>query len=162
MVNNISEEEVYTILDSVKDPEIPTVSIEELGILRDVKVSGDSVTITITPTYSGCPAMDMISKEVVEALTNSGFINVEIKRVLSPAWTTDWISESGKVKLKEAGIAPPGKATDPLISISPKPIPCPHCDSTETRLTSQFGPTACKALHFCDGCHQPFEHFKDF
>ncbi|MCB0339520.1 MAG: phenylacetate-CoA oxygenase subunit PaaJ [Bdellovibrionales bacterium] len=162
MVDNASEKEVYAILDSIKDPEIPSVSIEELGILRDVKVSGDSVTITITPTYSGCPAMDMISKEVVEALTNSGFPNVEIRRVLSPAWTTDWISESGKLKLKEAGIAPPGKATDPLVSISPKPIPCPRCDSTKTRLTSQFGPTACKALHFCDGCHQPFEHFKDF
>lgn len=158
------ERRVREILTRVKDPEIPVIDILELGILRDVRVSGKRVAVDITPTYSGCPAMEMIASEVREALLAEGFEEVEVQLVYSPAWTTDWITDAGRDKLREYGIAPPGKcaAGEELVLLGGKApeVPCPHCGSANTRLQSIFGPTSCKAIYFCHGCRQPFEYFK--
>jgi len=149
------------------DPEVPVLSIVELGIVRGVEVdrASDSVTVTVTPTYSGCPAMHAIEAEIRSALQAAGFPNVLLKTVYAPAWTTDWISEPAREKLRGYGIAPPGTtATGPLVSLgrAPSRIPCPFCGSSNTTLQSEFGATACKSLHVCHACRQPFEHFKAF
>lgn len=159
-----SRDQVLRILEHVRDPEIPVVSVVELGIVREIEISGEHVVVKITPTYSGCPAMRVIEQNVLDTLRDKGVKSAAVETVYSPAWTTDWITEDGKRKLKEYGIAPPGKADDGLVSLRKKapPINCPFCNSANTRLTSQFGPTACKSLYYCDGCHQPFEHFKPF
>lgn len=161
----VTREQVLSILSSVRDPEVPVLSVIDLGIVRDIAIEDDAVTVKITPTYSGCPALQTIEENIAAALRDKGVPNATIKTVYSPAWTTDWMSEDGKRKLKEYGIAPPGKAeTETLVSLRRKPesIPCPFCDSKQTSLTSQFGSTACKALYFCQSCKQPFEHFKAF
>lgn len=158
-----TKEEIFSILKEVKDPEIPVIDCIELGIIRNVEISGNSIVVDITPTYSGCPAMKEIENEVKDTLMRHGFSNVEVNLVFSPAWTTDWISESGKQKLKEYGIAPPGKVLeDPLIPFPKKrsKTQCPYCNSISTELRSEFSSTACKALHYCNSCHQPFEEFK--
>ena len=161
--------EIYAILEQVKDPEVPVISVVELGIVRDVEIentpSGERVRVVITPTYSGCPAMHLIEEEVIAALRAAGVYQIEVQMVFNPPWTTDWILESGKRKLKEYGIAPPGRTqSDSLVQLRRKVevIPCPFCDSSQTKLTSQFSGTACKALYFCHGCQQPFEYFKAF
>jgi ring-1,2-phenylacetyl-CoA epoxidase subunit PaaD len=161
----VTRDQVLAILSSVRDPEVPVLSVIDLGIVRDILIDDDAVTVKITPTYSGCPALQTIEENIAAALRDKGVPNATIKTVYSPAWTTDWMSEDGKRKLKEYGIAPPGKAeTDTLVSLRRKPesIQCPFCDSKQTSLTSQFGSTACKALYFCQSCKQPFEHFKAF
>ena len=137
----------------VADPELRVVTIEELGILRDVTVDGDRATVTITPTYSGCPAMDVIRADIVAAARRAGY-EAEIKTVLSPAWSTDRITETGRAKLAAAGIAPPGPV---LLRISPR---CPHCGSPDTQQLSRFGSTACKALWRCRACAEPFDVVK--
>lgn len=160
------EQEIWLILQQVADPEIPVLSVVDLGIIRKVEVSdniGNSsqskVTITITPTYSGCPAMNMIAMQTRMALLQHGYEQVEINTVLSPAWTTDWMSEEGKQKLQQYGIAPPvGKASDSLHRL--EGVPCPQCSSTHTRLLSEFGSTNCKALLRCDDCLEVFDYFK--
>ncbi len=154
-------EEVEALLEEVKDPEIPMISIRELGVLRDVSVVGGRVEVTITPTYSGCPAMDVMQLDVERALRKAGVKDYTVKQVLSPAWTTDWISESGRRKLLEYGIAPPPHSSDirALKGGSPA-IACPQCGSTDTELLSQFGSTACKALYRCNSCREPFDLFK--
>ncbi len=157
--------EVMTILGSVTDPEIPVLTIGDLGIVRHVEIitegNENTVKVTITPTYSGCPAMDVISIGIRMALASSGFKKVVIEEQLSPAWTTDWISETGKQKLSEYGIAPPvRKAFNPLALFEDDQINCPRCGSANTELVSQFGPTSCKALYKCKQCLEPFEHFK--
>lgn len=156
--------EVVDLLHEVKDPEVPVISIVELGIVRGAEVEGDRVVVDITPTYSGCPAMRVIEDEVRTALSGHGFAAVEVRTVLEPAWTTDWMTAEGKRKLREYGIAPPGPAPDPAAPLALGPTvrvaPCPFCGSDRTTLRSEFGATACKALHFCNACHQPFEHFK--
>jgi ring-1,2-phenylacetyl-CoA epoxidase subunit PaaD len=158
--------EVVELLHEVKDPEVPVISIVELGIVRGAEVVGSRVVVDITPTYSGCPAMRVIEQEVHATLTGHGFTEVEVRTVLRPAWTTDWITEDGRRKLQQYGIAPPGPAPDlevPLV-LAPtvRVVACPYCGSDRTTLRSGFGSTACKALYYCDACHQPFEHFKAF
>jgi ring-1,2-phenylacetyl-CoA epoxidase subunit PaaD len=155
--SNISTKEIWKILETVTDPEVPVLTITDLGIVRDVKINGDEVEVVITPTYTGCPAMDMIAMNVKLALIENGYHKIKITSVLAPAWTTDWMSEEGKIKLKEYGIAPPhSRSDDPSDSV----IECPQCNSTNTKLISEFGSTACKALYQCKDCKEPFDYFK--
>ena len=151
----------------VADPEIPVLTIEDLGILRDVVVDDDgNVEVTITPTYSGCPAMDVIRDEVTRTLREHGYGEVRVRTVLAPAWTTDWLSAEGRAKLAAYGIAPPGqpgRAGPVLVQLTtrpPEPVACPRCGSADTREVSRFGSTACKAHHTCRACLEPFDHFK--
>lgn len=167
MKNNILNEnslaEIRQILSAVCDPEIPVLTIADLGILREVKIVDETVEITITPTYSGCPAMDMINMNIRLALIKHGYKHIEIKSILSPAWTTDWMTESGKEKLKAYGIAPPGKTltrSEPGLFASAEAMQCPLCNSWHTKLVSQFGSTTCKALYQCEDCREPFDYFK--
>jgi ring-1,2-phenylacetyl-CoA epoxidase subunit PaaD len=147
-------------LGNVADPEIPVVSIVDLGIVRDVIVA-DNVTVELSPTYSGCPATEVIENSVVEALNKYGIENVEIRRVLSPPWTTDWISDEGRDKLRRYGIAPPEKgASKRALLHGEREIACPRCDSVNTAVVSEFGSTACKASYKCNDCLEPFEYFK--
>lgn len=156
------EEQIWKILESVKDPEIPVISVVDLGIVRDVKFSEDNVIVTITPTYSGCPAMSVIRLEITTALLDAGFENIKIKTVLSPAWTTQWMSEKGKKALKEYGIAPPmsDELTEPNLFGEMPAVECPHCGSKDTTMTNRFGSTPCKSLHQCLECKEPFDYFK--
>ena len=161
----MTSEEVTAWLSSVTDPEVPALSILDLGIVRNVEVNDEAgpvnVTIWITPTYSGCPAMDVIAMGIRMALTGRGISNLIIEQQISHAWTTDWMSEEGNRKLKEYGIAPPTrKAINPPGLFEEEKIDCPRCGSGDTELVSQFGPTSCKALYRCLDCKEPFEHFK--
>ena len=155
-------EKVWDLLREVKDPEVPVLSIIDLGIVRDVQVSGGDIKIIITPTYSGCPAMDTIQMDIRLKLIEKGFRQVSIEQRLSPAWTTDWMSEEGKRKLKEFGIAPPNPKQQFCREemFRQEAVQCPRCDSFHTELISQFGSTACKAMYRCLACREPFEHFK--
>jgi ring-1,2-phenylacetyl-CoA epoxidase subunit PaaD len=152
---------------AVPDPELPVLTVEDLGVLRDVVVeegeSGPAVTVTVTPTYSGCPAMDVIRHDVAEAVRAAGFPDVTVRTVLSPAWTTDWMSEAGRRRLAEYGVAPPHvrRAADGggIVGLSLS-VRCPQCGSPDTRELSRFGSTACKALWSCRACGEPFDHFK--
>lgn len=144
---------IYQILEQVTDPEIPVISIRDLGILRDVKVDNHKIEVVITPTYSGCPAMLEIEKDIHNALKKEGIENFKITTILSPAWTTDWMTEDGMRKLKEYGIAPPNPSNQ-------EDIECPNCGSHNTELVSQFGSTACKSLFKCKDCLEPFDYFK--
>jgi ring-1,2-phenylacetyl-CoA epoxidase subunit PaaD len=147
---------------SVPDPELPFLTIADLGILRDVREDGDTVTVTITPTYSGCPAMREITADVVRRLGQAGYRHVDIKTALSPAWTTAWITAEGRRKLSAAGIAPPAAAGPVPLTLTRAPVRCPRCGSSDTRETARFSGTACKALYACRGCLEPFEHVKEF
>ena len=161
MVNTdtISLESIKQILENVTDPEIPVLTIADLGIIRDVKLNGDEIEVVITPTYTGCPAMDMITMNIKLALVEHGYNKVKVTSVLSPAWTTDWMSEDGKKKLKEYGIAPPLTRSD-RPGLTGQLIECPQCHSTHTKLISEFGSTACKSLYQCQDCKEPFDYFK--
>ena len=152
----MSVADVRSVLASVPDPEIPVITIEDLGILRDVSVEGTHVVVTVTPTYSGCPAMDEIRADIVTALSASGIDDVEVRTVLAPAWTTDWMSEDGKRKLREYGIAPPGQL---LLQIRPR-VECPQCGSSDTEEMTRFASTSCKSMWRCLSCREPFDHFK--
>jgi ring-1,2-phenylacetyl-CoA epoxidase subunit PaaD len=160
--------EILRLLDRVLDPEVPALSIVELGIVREVTVDSDGVTVTVTPTYSGCPAMYEIERSIRETLIAHDVGQVAIRTVHAPAWTTDWMSEAAREKLRAYGIAPPQGMADadalvPLLGRArAAAIPCPFCDSSDTVTRSRFGSTACKSLHYCNGCRQPFEHFKAF
>ncbi len=160
----LSEYKIMELLSQIPDPDIPVVSIVELGIVRDVNIDDSgNVCVTITPTYSGCPAMSVFKDDISETLLNYGAKSVEIKIVHSPAWTTDWLSESTRYKMRKHGIAPPEtNSTEPvaLFSAGKQKIKCPHCSKIDTQLTSQFGSTPCKALWYCNSCCQPFEYFK--
>ncbi|MFC7789810.1 1,2-phenylacetyl-CoA epoxidase subunit PaaD [Microbacterium sp. MAHUQ-60] len=149
------------VVAHVADPEIPVLTIEDLGVLREVRADATGrVTVDITPTYSGCPAMDAIRDDIILALTADGFHDVDVRLVLSPAWTTDWMSADGKRKLLEYGIAPPtGRAAHGPIRL-PLAVKCPRCGSLSTREVSRFGSTSCKALYECRACLEPFDHFK--
>jgi len=155
---------ILAILDTVMDPEVPVLSVRELGIVRDVEVSGTArVTVTVTPTYSGCPAIRVIEQDIVAAIESAGFGDVEVRTALAPAWTTDWISPDARAKLKAYGIAPPGRAEsgDLVQLMRHRPATqCPYCDSYDTELRSEFGSTACKSVCWCRSCRQPFEEFK--
>ena len=156
----INRQQILDWLGEVPDPEIPALSITDLGIVRDVSVSSE-VIVELTPTYSGCPATEFIEKSVLAALRGRGINNVSIRRVLSPPWTTDWISDAGRAKLKAYGIAPPeqGASKHDLLHGNRR-IACPQCDSLNTSLVSEFGSTACKAHYKCSDCLEPFEYFK--
>ncbi|UWP82916.1 1,2-phenylacetyl-CoA epoxidase subunit PaaD [Dactylosporangium fulvum] len=151
--------QVIDLVATVRDPELRVVTIGELGIVRDVAVYDDRVTVTITPTYSGCPAMDMIRSDIEAALHAAGFADVAVDTVLSPAWSTDWISESGRRKLAEAGIAPPAAGGGRPVSLS-LAVRCPRCGSPDTEELSRFGSTACKSLWRCRACLEPFDAVK--
>ena len=147
-------------LSDVPDPEIPVLTIADLGILRDVTVD-DDVVIALSPTYTGCPATEMIEQSVIDTLRRHGIENVSIDRVLSPPWTTDWISEDGRDKLREYGIAPPEQgASKRTLLQGERSIACPRCQSQDTEVVSEFGSTACKAAYKCKACLEPFEYFK--
>ena len=153
------------ILQTVMDPEVPVLSVVELGVVRGVEVTGDALTVTVTPTYTGCPAMQVIEDDIRSALEAAGFRDVTINTVYAPAWTTDWMSEAAREKLRGYGIAPPhlvGAGT--LVPLGPtvRTVECPFCGSSSTTTASEFGATACKSLHVCHACRQPFEHFKAF
>ncbi len=165
MVNSatIQEQKVWDVLANITDPEIPVLSILDLGIVRKVNIYNNSITVTITPTYSGCPAMDVIGSSIKMELLALGFIKVEVASVLSPAWTTDWMSKAGKEKLKAYGIAPPSNKPQvcSLELFAPnEAIQCPQCNSYHTHRISEFGSTACKALYKCDACKEVFDYFK--
>ncbi len=151
---------VREVVAEVLDPEVPVLTIDDLGILRDVTVDEHGrVEVTITPTYSGCPAMDAISADVTRALADKGFDDVAVRTVLSPAWTTDWMSDAGKQKLLDYGVAPPQPRSDTSVMVALS-LRCPQCGSPETHELSRFGSTACKSLWVCESCLEPFDHFK--
>jgi ring-1,2-phenylacetyl-CoA epoxidase subunit PaaD len=160
-----SREDVLAILDEVMDPEVPVLSVRELGIVRDVEIDVDgAVTVVVTPTYSGCPAIQVIEQDIVSALDLAGYSNARVRTSYAPAWTTEWISGEARAKLKAYGIAPPTARAESgglvqLLRARPA-TQCPYCDSYETELRSEFGSTACKAIWWCRGCRQPFEEFK--
>ncbi len=169
MVALRSRDDVMAVLTTVMDPEVPVISVVDLGIIRDATVetqSGDTVVhVTVTPTYSGCPAMREIEADIRSALEAAGAQSVVVDTVFSPAWTTDWIGPEAREKLRAYGIAPPGRAEQGgLITLTRRrdPVPCPFCGSSDTRLQSEFGSTACKAIHVCNACRQPFDEFKAF
>jgi len=145
---------------SVVDPEIPVLTIADLGVLRDVVLDGDHVEVAITPTYSGCPAMNMIALEIEVALERAGFRGSKVRTVLSPAWTTDWMSEEGRRKLRAYGIAPPQASSSRRTLFGEQSVACPQCGSDKTELLSEFGSTSCKALWRCKACREPFDYFK--
>ena len=157
-----TKNEILTLLAGINDPEIPVLNIVEMGIVHDAFYENEKLIIEVTPTYSGCPAMKVIENEISDVMYSNGYMNVEVKKVYAPAWTTDWITDETKKKLKDYGIAPPeGLAEkDFLKDRDEKTVECPFCNSIKTKLTSRFGSTACKSLHFCLECTQPFEHFK--
>lgn len=159
----LSREALFAILDTVKDPEVPVLSVVELGIIRDAVESESGVVVTITPTYSGCPAMREIEQEIRRALDEHGIDRVEIRTTYTPAWTTDWIGPEARAKLEAYGIAPPGPAdTSDLIQLHRRAptVRCPFCKSLDTEQRSAFGSTACKSIWVCNECRQPFEEFK--
>ncbi|WP_203813814.1 1,2-phenylacetyl-CoA epoxidase subunit PaaD [Paractinoplanes tereljensis] len=156
------------MVGAVVDPELPVVTLAELGIVRDVAMADDGVVVTITPTYSGCPAMEAIRDDIVRALDRAGFGRATVRTVLAPAWTTDWISESGRAKLAAAGIAPPGAAprrgagpVPLLLGVRPNAVACPQCGHAETEQLAAFSATACRELRRCLACREPFEHVKE-
>ncbi|MDF2186849.1 1,2-phenylacetyl-CoA epoxidase subunit PaaD [Paraflavitalea sp. CAU 1676] len=163
-VINISVAAIWSLLEQVTDPEVPVLSVIDLGIVRDVQLRGDDgVEVTITPTYSGCPAMDVISMQIRMLLLEQGFKEVVVKQVLSPAWTTGWMSEAGRQKLLAYGIAPPNQVQQVCrqeLFAPHEAVACPQCGSYHTRLVSEFGSTACKSLYQCNDCHEPFDYFK--
>ena len=161
--NNISVNTIWNILKDVPDPEVPVLSVLDLGIIRDVLLHEEEVEVIITPTYTGCPAMDVIRMNIRMSLLENGFKNLKITTVLSPAWTTDWMSEEGKQKLKAYGIAPPNPRQQVCSNDLFAPheeVQCPQCNSYHTHRISEFGSTACKALYQCDDCKEPFDYFK--
>jgi ring-1,2-phenylacetyl-CoA epoxidase subunit PaaD len=161
--HTISVQPIWLLLETVTDPEVPVLSVIDLGIIRDIKLNNEEVEVIITPTYSGCPAIDVISITIKMTLLSHGYKNIKIKQVLTPAWTTDWMSEEGKQKLKEYGIAPPNpkqQVCDDKLFAQDEAVQCPHCHSYHTHRISEFGSTACKSLYQCDDCKEPFDYFK--
>jgi len=165
----VTQVDARAVAETVTDPELPTLTLADLGVLRDVRTERDgTVVVEITPTYSGCPAMGVMRADLLHALHEAGFPDVDVRTVLSPAWSTDWISEDGRRKLAAGGIAPPGKA--PVRPTGPVPLQlgpsrrtasCPLCGSPDTEELSEFSSTACKALRRCRSCREPFEHVKE-
>lgn len=161
----LTRDSLWSILSEVYDPEIPVLNVVDMGIVRSVEMDSDKITVTITPTYSGCPAMNEIENEIRKKLTETGVDSFDIRTDFSEVWTTEWMTQEAKQKLKEYGIAPPSKtiSNDEFLAElknSQKIVPCPWCDSLDTFMQSEFGSTACKSQHYCNECDQPFEHFK--
>ena len=157
----VDTNQIWKYLEEVSDPEIPVLTVNDLGIVRNVSIEGGLCKVTITPTYSGCPAMKRIEDDIIDKLKDKGIENVKVDLVLSPAWTTDWITENGRQKLLEYGIAPPQDEVDKSVLFAePTNVPCPKCNSSNTRMISQFGSTACKAHYQCNECMEPYDYFK--
>jgi ring-1,2-phenylacetyl-CoA epoxidase subunit PaaD len=158
----VTNAEIFEYLSEIPDPEIPVISIVELGVIRDILAEGKNITVKLTPTYSGCPAMKQMEDDVRKKLAGLGFENIEIKTIYNPPWTTDWLSTEAKLKLQKYGIAPPEESsTDKsFLTGKQKDVTCPRCKSTETNMVSQFGSTACKALYQCKNCLEAFDYFK--
>jgi ring-1,2-phenylacetyl-CoA epoxidase subunit PaaD len=156
----VNLDRAWSVLGGVLDPEVPALSLTDLGIVRDVRAADPGLEVVLTPTYSGCPATEVIEQSVVDALNAAGLGPVRVTLQRAPAWTTDWISESGRRKLREYGIAPPGPVDVAPIRIVRRDVECPRCGSPRTERLSAFGSTACKALYRCIACREPFEHFK--
>jgi len=161
--HQIDKQTIYSYLEEINDPEVPVLSIIDLGIVRDVKMNDEELEVIITPTYTGCPAMDMITATIKIQLATLGFKKVKVTQALSPVWTTEWMSEEGKRKLKEYGIAPPNpkqQVCNQKLFAAAEAVQCPQCNSYHTHRISEFGSTACKALYQCDDCKEPFDYFK--
>lgn len=159
----LTRDEIYAVLQTVPDPEVPVISVVELGVVRDVEIVGEAVTVTMTPTYSGCPAMREMEADVKAALLARGVPEVHVRMTLTPPWTTDWIGPEAREKLRRYGIAPPGRAESGgfvTLTRARPAVVCPFCGSTDTVLQSEFGSTACKAIHTCRSCGSPFDEFK--
>lgn len=157
----VTKDQIWQWLYEVSDPEIPVLTIVDLGVVRDVQLIDDQVEVTITPTYSGCPAMKVMEEDIIAKLNEKGVENVTVQLVLSPAWTTDWITDEGRKRLLDYGIAPPADEVDKSVLFAKPPIvACPKCSSEDTRMISQFGSTACKAHYQCNSCLEPFDYFK--
>lgn len=156
------KKKIFDLISEIPDPEIPVITISELGVIRDIIVEGEKVEIKITPTYSGCPAMQRMENDIKDVLHKNGISDLKITTVYSPPWTTDWIPEEAKEKLRKYGIAPPEKSTEDKSWLTGKSkiVMCPRCKSKNTKLISQFGSTACKALYQCQDCLEPFDYFK--
>lgn len=160
-------ERARAVASTVVDPELPMLTLVDLGVLRDVELEGDAVVVSITPTYSGCPAMATMRDDLVHGLQREGFDEVRVRVALHPAWTTDWITPAGRAALAEAGISPPGAAPrreGPVaLQLAPtrRDVRCPRCESADVDLTSEFGSTACKAMYRCRACLEPFDHVKE-
>jgi ring-1,2-phenylacetyl-CoA epoxidase subunit PaaD len=155
-----TEDQIWRWLADVPDPEVPVVSVVDLGMVRQVNLSAGNVEVEVSPTYSGCPATEVIEDSIVAKLEAEGLDGVTVKRVLSPPWTTDWISDSGREKLREYGIAPPVGSASKRELMGRTPVQCPRCGADQTTVVSEFGSTACKASYKCDECLEPFEYFK--
>lgn len=157
----------WAVASTVVDPELPMLTLADLGVLREVELEGESVVVSITPTYSGCPAMATMRDDLVRRLQEEGYADVRVKVVLHPAWTSDWITPAGKAALAEAGISPPGPAPrreGPVaLQLTPtrRSVHCPRCGAADVELTSEFGSTACKAMYRCRACLEPFDHVKE-
>jgi ring-1,2-phenylacetyl-CoA epoxidase subunit PaaD len=159
----VDKKHIWSLLEQVNDPEVPVLSVVDLGIIRDVREEGSGVEVVLTPTYSGCPAMDAIRMNIRMVLLQNGLGEVKLTTILSPAWTTDWMSDRGKEKLKAYGVAPPlpsQQVCHPGLFQREEAVACPHCNSYHTTLISEFGSTACKSLYRCEDCQEPFEYFK--
>ncbi|MCC6180921.1 MAG: phenylacetate-CoA oxygenase subunit PaaJ [Bacteroidia bacterium] len=158
-----TKDDIFLLLSEIPDPEIPVISITDLGVIRSIDIKNqESISVNITPTYSGCPAMKQIEDDVKKKLLDYGFKNIAVNMVFSPPWTTDWIPEEAKERLRQYGIAPPEESTQDKSWLTGKKVTvtCPRCSSRNTKLISQFGSTACKALHQCNDCLEPFDYFK--
>ena len=158
-----TKDKIWNLLEEIPDPEIPVLSIHDLGIVRKIDEINNEIIVTITPTYSGCPAMNVFEADIVTTLNKYGYDNVSIKTTYDPPWTTDWLSEEAKKKLQDYGIAPPEQKTtdkNALLVDDRKSVTCPQCKSTNSKMISQFGSTACKALYQCNDCMEPFDYFK--
>jgi ring-1,2-phenylacetyl-CoA epoxidase subunit PaaD len=168
VVSAPSRADARAVVATVVDPEMPMLTLADLGVVRGVAVDGEDVTVTLTPTYSGCPALAEMRHDLTAALTRAGYARVDVRTVFSPAWSTDWISGEGRRKLADAGIAPPGRVQRrpagpiPLtLTAPPTAVACPNCGAPATEELSRFGPTACTALRRCPSCREPFEHMKE-
>lgn len=155
-----TKQEVLDYLSVIADPEIPVVSIQEMGMLQDVIISDSGYEVILTPTYTGCPAMSIIEADIKALLQEKGISPVKVTMVYSPAWTTDWMNDTAKEKMRQYGIAPPMHSSCGNMFMAEQHVHCPHCDSADTNLISRFGATACKALYKCNTCKEPFEYFK--
>jgi ring-1,2-phenylacetyl-CoA epoxidase subunit PaaD len=158
-----TKDKIWALLEEIPDPEIPVLSIHDLGIVRKIDEINNEIIVTITPTYSGCPAMNVFEADIVTTLNKYGYDNVSIKTIYDPPWTTDWLSEEAKKKLQDYGIAPPEQKTtdkNALLVDDRRSVTCPQCKSTSSKMISQFGSTACKALYQCNDCMEPFDYFK--
>lgn len=159
-IPEINTKQIYSWLSEIPDPEIPAITIQELGMLRDVKEEDENYVVTITPTYTGCPAMKLIEDQIREKMLEHGFKNVKINTCYSPVWTTDWLNDETKKKMKQYGIAPPSHSSCIKVLNDLTKVSCPLCNSYNTEVISRFGSTPCKAMYRCKVCKEPFEHFK--